>query len=204
MSDISEINIVLLNACDGDSSAQEKLFERYRPYLRLVCRRLTPADLRKRCDASDIVQQTCIDALGALTNFRGASEAEFTAWISRILQSNVTDAYREHTADKRDLRREVQFFGPSESASLQWHSLAVDGSTPSGQAIRGESALLLAEAIGKLPEKEMVAVTLRYIEGQKLVEVAEEMDTTLGTVAGLVRRGVGRLSKFLSARLVES
>lgn len=200
----NEINTVLLHARNGEPLAQELLFERYRPYLQLVCRRMTPTDLRPRCDGSDIVQQTCMDALAALTNFRGSSEADFTVWISRLLQSNVKNAYRQHTAGNRDMRREVSLHGPSGSAALRWHSLSLDDSTPSGQVVRGEAALLLAEAIGKLPEKEMIAVTLRYIEGQKLVEVAQDMDTSIGTVAGLVRRGVGRLGKLLNGRLREN
>lgn len=197
----TEINSVLLMAQRGESSAQEALFKRYRPYLKLLSQRLAPALLRKRCDASDIVQQTCIDALRSLGAFRGSTEAEFTAWISKILKTNVVNAYRLHTAEMRDFRKEVPLHDPSGTASLKWHSLSHPGSTPSVQALRGEAALALAEAIGQLPEDTAVAVTLRYLEGFKLAEVAKEMEISVGAVAGLVRRGVERLNQLLPNQL---
>lgn len=193
----SKINDIVLSARDGEPSAQEQLFERYRPYLKLLSGRLAPTFLRKRCDASDIVQQTCVDALKAITGFRGKTEAEFTAWIATILRSNIVDACRQHTAEMRDLRKEVQLHEANGTASLNWHILAQSGSSPSVRAVRGESALVLADALDQLREDMALAVTLRYIEGMKLAEVAKEMDTTVATAAGLVRRGLKQLNQIL-------
>jgi DNA-directed RNA polymerase specialized sigma24 family protein len=55
--------------------------ERYRAYLRLLPQlNLAPA-LRPKVDASDIVQQTMVQAHQAIAQFSGTSEAEWRAWL---------------------------------------------------------------------------------------------------------------------------
>ena len=66
-----------------------------------------PQLCQKREDESDIVQHTLMDATRGLPEFRGETEAEFEAWMSRLLERNILQSVRRHTADKRDVRREV-------------------------------------------------------------------------------------------------
>ena len=66
-----------------------------------------PQLLQKREDESDIVQHTLMDATRGLPEFRGETEAEFEAWIAKLLERNILQSVRRHTADKRDVRREV-------------------------------------------------------------------------------------------------
>ncbi|MEM7316157.1 MAG: sigma-70 family RNA polymerase sigma factor [Planctomycetota bacterium] len=192
-----QVESVLKDAVDGDEAAREQLLALYRPYLSLISKRIIPAVLRKRGDSSDVIQQTLIDATSAIGDFRGESEPEFTAWITRILNGNATDFYRRNTAEMRDVRREAQLHDQSGSAILNWHTLSDDGSGPTERIIRGEEALELAAAIGKLPEDMATAITLRYIEAFKLAEIADAMDCTIGVVAGLIRRGLAQLSSHL-------
>jgi RNA polymerase sigma-70 factor, ECF subfamily len=60
----------------SDSSGLPQL-EDYRSYLRLLARIQMPRQVAARMDASDIVQQTMIQANGALGNFRGRTREEF-------------------------------------------------------------------------------------------------------------------------------
>jgi RNA polymerase sigma-70 factor, ECF subfamily len=58
--------------------------ERHRAYLMLLARaRILPVNGRK-IDASDIVQQTLMDAFTKREQFRGSSEAELTAWLREV------------------------------------------------------------------------------------------------------------------------
>ena len=57
----------------------------YRPYVRLVAGQRLPRAVQQRVDASDIVQQTLVDAVRGLPDFRGRTEPEFTAWMMKAV-----------------------------------------------------------------------------------------------------------------------
>jgi len=132
-------------------SAREVLFVLYRPFLKFVADGLVGRSLAKRNDSSDLVQQTCADAVSQLDEFRGKSEPEFTAWITSILRNKVAGAYRFNMQEKRDMRRETPQSPTNSSASITWHSISMDEPNPLEMVIRGESALFLLHVISELP-----------------------------------------------------
>jgi RNA polymerase sigma-70 factor, ECF subfamily len=186
----------------GDPAGIELLFVRYRPYLRVVCSLRLPQLCQRREDESDIVQHTLMDATRGLPEFRGESEAEFEAWMSRLLERNILQSLRRHTADKRDVRREVIDQNPHDSATLVWHAEAQESSF-SSKMFRGEAALQLAQALEQLPADQRVAVELRYLGQQSLKSIAEYMTKSTGAVAGLIRRGVESLREVVPLGLGE-
>ena len=75
--------------------------------------------------------------------------------------------------------------------------------TPSRLVMNGEAALRFAAALESLPEDQRLAVRMRYLEGLKLAEIAENLQKSPAAVAGLIRRGqlalrdqLGRFSHF--------
>ncbi len=187
----------------GKAAAREELLALYRPYLRLVAGSQMPKLVQKRVDASDLVQQTLMDAVRGLPEFRGRSEPEFTAWITRLLERNLLMSIRNNTLGKRDVRLEQEWGDASGSAVLVWQSLAADGSSPMSNVFRGEAALHLALALEKLTPDQRTAVEMRYIGQESLQAIAKEMQRTVGSVAGLIRRGVEALQTFLPAEFGE-
>jgi RNA polymerase sigma-70 factor, ECF subfamily len=195
---------LLQQSAEGQADAREELLRLYRPYLRLVARRRMPKIVQKRVDASDLVQQTLIDAVRGLPDFRGRSEPEFTAWIMKLLERNLLQSIRNHTLGKRDVRLEQDWSGTDGSAQMTWHSLTGGDSSPSSRIVRGEAALLLAQVLESLPEDQRAAVEMRYIAQQSLQAIADEMGRSIGSVAGLIRRGVEALQKSLPREFGES
>ena len=63
--------------------------------------------IRRQHDASDIVQQTMLDAMARRDQFHGATEGEFMAWLRKILTNNLIDAIRHHKRAKRDISRNL-------------------------------------------------------------------------------------------------
>jgi RNA polymerase sigma-70 factor (ECF subfamily) len=59
--------------------------ERYRAYLHFLARIHLDPRLTGKVDASDMVQQTFLQAHQGLDRFQGHSEAELTAWLRQIL-----------------------------------------------------------------------------------------------------------------------
>lgn len=189
---------------NGDQHAVELLFTKYRPYLRVICALRLPKMCQQREDASDIVQHTLMDATRGLAEFRGETEAEFEAWMFRLLERNILQSVRKNTADMRDVRRETTDLNPTDSAQLVWHSLAADQSSPESAIFRGEAALELAEALESLPEDQRLAVELRFLGQLPLKSIAEYMSKSTGAVAGLIRRGIEQLRESLPPEYLET
>jgi RNA polymerase sigma-70 factor (ECF subfamily) len=156
------------------------------------------AGLRRREDASDIVQQTVVEAFTAIEQFKGKSEPEFSAWLKQILRRNVSNLVRDNRAAKRDVRREQYLDAEHGSVSITWMQPMGKETPPSQHVIKAEAALNLARAIGELPDAQRDAVRMRHLEGLGIQEIADAMDKTPTAVAGLVRRGLAALRQKLT------
>jgi RNA polymerase sigma-70 factor (ECF subfamily) len=84
----------------------EDVVERYRQYLVVLADRQLDSRLRGKLDASDVVQQTLLEAHENKEHFRGTHEAELIAWLRKILANNLLDAIRGLRRQKRDVARE--------------------------------------------------------------------------------------------------
>ena len=155
--------------------------------------------LRGKLDASDVVQQTLLEAHQALQSFQGDDTAAQAAWLRQILARNLGNAVRDLTRAKRDVRKErsLQTDMDSSASKLEcW--LAADQSSPSQHAQRHERALQLAEALAQLPESQRDAVVLRHFQGLALADIAEQLECTTAAVTGLLHRGLKNLRKSLT------
>src|SRR5947209_15179530 len=102
---------LLLQARQGADAARGALLEAYRAYLDLLARVQIGQRLQGKVDASDIVQETFLEAHRNFGRFRGASEGEFVCWLRQILAANLADLLRRYLGTQgRDVRleREIQ------------------------------------------------------------------------------------------------
>src|SRR5262245_53880759 len=100
---------LLTQARDGDPRALDQLFAACRRYLGVVAQAQVESWIRAKVDASDLVQQTLLEAYRDFDHFRGGTEAEWLAWLRRILHRNAADFVRlYHGTDKRQARREIR------------------------------------------------------------------------------------------------
>jgi RNA polymerase sigma-70 factor (ECF subfamily) len=173
--------------------------ERFRSYLLLLARLKLDRKLRGKLDASDVVQQTLLEAHEALESFRGDDLAALAAWLRQILARNLANAVRDLTRAKRDVRKERSLQAALDSSASQLEGwLAAEQSSPSQKLERHERALQLAEALAQLPEAQRDAVVLRHFQGLPLAEIAEQLDCTTAAVTGYLHRGLKNLRKSLA------
>lgn len=131
--------------------------ERFRNYLVLLARLKLDRKLRAKLDASDVVQQTLLEAHQALESFRGDDLAAQAAWLRQILARNLANAVRDLTRAKRDVRKERSLQAELDNSASQLEGwLAAVQSSPSRKLERHERALELAEALAQLPEAQRV------------------------------------------------
>jgi RNA polymerase sigma-70 factor (ECF subfamily) len=172
--------------------------ERFRDYLRLLARMQLGSRLQAQLDASDVVQQTLLEAQQQLAQFRGSSEAALATWLRQILARNLADVFRAAGRARRDVSRQRSLEAAlEESASRLGSWLQAEQSSPSQQAQRREEALRLTEALAQLPEPQREAVVLRHLEGWSLADIAAHLDRTPAAVVGLLQRGLKHLRTLL-------
>ena len=175
-------------------ASDPEVIARYEPYLRMLARTHMRASYRAKLGASDIVQQAMMQAVGALDQFRGGTEAELRGWLRQILVRQMCHLDRDMHREKRDVRREQSMEQRLAQSSMRLEGLlAADQATPSQVAVVGENLSSLVEAVERLPDDQRVAIELHYLEGLKLAEVAQAMDKTTGAIAGLLHRGMKQL-----------
>lgn len=183
----------------GEPERAELAVERFREYLLLFARVNLGEPLRGKLDASDIVQQTLLDAHRQRQQFRGQTPAEMAGWLRRMLACNLADAVRALRRDKRDVRRERSLDAAlDESASRLDAWLAAEQSSPSEHAIHSEEVLQVADAVAQLPDAQSDAIVLHYWQGLTLAEVAQRLGRTPAAVAGLLQRGLKALRTLLT------
>ena len=105
--------------------------ERFRSYLLLLARLHLRRHAPARLDASDVVQQTLLEAHRDADQFRGAGDAERAAWLRRALARNLADADKALHRQRRDVARERSLEAALADSSAQlggW--LAADQSSP--------------------------------------------------------------------------
>jgi RNA polymerase sigma-70 factor (ECF subfamily) len=188
----------LIHRCRrGEAKALEQLFDRYRHYLRVLAEGQLGGRLRAKCDASDIVQQTLLEAFRDFAGFQGTHEAELLAWLRRILAHNLCNEARHFTAQQRDAAREVSLeqvrAGLDKSSAALGRCLAADTPTPSSLAAHHEASVRLADTLARLPPNYQTVLLLRVFEGLSADEVAQRMNSTAGAVRMLQLRALTAL-----------
>jgi RNA polymerase sigma-70 factor (ECF subfamily) len=183
---------------DQATDASDTRLERCREYLRMLARLQLSPKLQGKLDASDVVQQTLLSAHANRDQFRGRTEAEFLAWLRQILANHLAGAVRQFGAGVRDIGRERSLEAKLEDSAVRLDAwLAADQSSPSQRVMREELHLRLADALGKLPEDQRVAVELHHLKGRTVAEAAELMGRPKPAVVGLLFRGLKRLRQLL-------
>jgi RNA polymerase sigma-70 factor, ECF subfamily len=171
---------------------------KFRDYLVLIARLQVNARLRGKLDVSGIVQQTLLEACQAAGQLKDRNAEEKAAWLRKALANNLADQTRRLRSDKRDMDREQALEDALAQSSVRLQTwLAAEQSSPSAQASRHEQALLLAEALAKLPENQRRVIELRHLQGHGLAEIAASLECSKSAVVGLLHRGMQKLRTLL-------
>jgi RNA polymerase sigma-70 factor, ECF subfamily len=189
---IDDIDIALVErAQGGDQRAFEMLVIKYqRRVERLIGRMVRDVDL-----VQDIAQESFIRAYRALPKFRG--DSAFYTWLYRIVVNTAKKALVEL---KRDLLvSEATLAGGNDEddeTSRVDREPSMDA-TPESLLASKQVAQAVNAAIDALSPDLRRAIMLREIEGLSYEEIAEMMDSPIGTV----RSRIFRAREFIALRL---
>jgi RNA polymerase sigma-70 factor (ECF subfamily) len=178
---------LLALARGGSAPALGQLLELYRDYLLLLARLQIRRRLQSKVDAADLVQETFLQAHEHFARFRGSTEGELASWLRHILATTLANLVRHYCGtQRRDVRLERDLAAElDESSQALDQALVARHSSPSQRAARREQAVLLANALARLPAAYREVIILRHLEGLKFAEVAHRMGRTVDSVKKL-------------------
>jgi RNA polymerase sigma factor (sigma-70 family) len=169
---------LIARARAGEAGARDELVRRYLDEVyRLTCRILGDRDL-----AQDATQDTFVNALGALSRFRG--EASFRTWVLRIAVNAARSLGRRQVR-----RREVNLVLADHEPSRE--------QDPATRAETVTEARRVEDVLGRLPPKQRLAVALRVQHGLSYAEIAVALACTEGAARVNYHLGVKRLRELL-------
>jgi RNA polymerase sigma-70 factor (ECF subfamily) len=98
---------------------------------------------------------------------------------------------------RRDVRLERRLDRELDRSSKVAQALVASHSSPSQNAARREQAVLLAEALSRLPADHREVIMLHHLEGLTLADTARRMGRSVGSVEKLWVRGLAALRRSL-------
>lgn len=190
---------LIRRARGGTTDALGQLLDRYGNYLGLLARVQVGRRLQGKIDPADLVQETFLEAHRHFPGFRGQSELEVAAWLRQIMAGVLGNLLRRYLGTQgRDIRLERELAGELDRSSQALdRGLADPGPTPSKLAVGRERAVLLADALGRLPDDYREAIVLRNLEELPFAAVAQRMNRTEDAVQKLWVRALAKLRTAL-------
>ena len=184
---------------EGNEAAMGRLLNSYTGYLTVLARVQIGRRLQGKVDAADVVQEVFLDAHRQISQFRGITEGEFSGWLRRILAGQIALLLRRYLGTQgRDMNLERELaLQIDQSSMILDRGLVADSSTPSQHASRREQSVLLAEALGRLPEDYREVIILRHLESLNFHEVSQRMGRSEDSVQKLWVRALASLRRSL-------
>lgn len=190
---------LLARAARGDRSAFDDLFARHRGRVgRSVALRLDRR-VAARVDASDVVQDVCLEAYRRLPAYLERPDMPVDVWLLWIAREQVLMAHRRHLhADRRAVGREAAPLPADPSAAIV-QSIAGTGPTPSGAAAAAELADRLRQALDRLDDDERELILMRHFEQLGNKAAAQVLGVSEAAASKRYVRALERLRGILLA-----
>jgi RNA polymerase sigma-70 factor (ECF subfamily) len=193
---------LLKQALAGEPAALNAIFARHRERLRRMVQMRLDWRLQGRIDASDVIQDTCLEATRRLADYLANPAMPLFLWLRFLVGERLLLLHRQHLGVKmRDARREVSLYSdalPEASSAALAAQLLGEHTSPSEAAVRAEQLLRLQEAVNRLDVLDREVLSLRHFEQLSRAETAQVLGIEEGAAAKRYIRALKRLKDTLA------
>lgn len=187
MADVQQLTRLLHATAAGDQRAFAELYRATSAHLYGVLVRM----LRRRDWAEEALQDCFIKIWQKAETYDGDKGAPLT-WLLTVARYRALDLLRMK-------RPEVEMPEEDDAHPLPPMSLADDSQDPMARADESQGIARMRGCLQVLAPEQRDAVMLAYYEGYTHQELAQRLNSPLGTVKSWVRRGLARLRECLDA-----
>lgn len=195
-----DTEILLEQARTGDEGAVNDLLERHRDSVRRLIDLRMDRVLKRRVDASDIVQDVMIEAHRRLEVYLENPVMPFHLWLRQMAKDRLIDAHRRHRgAARRSIDREQPLVSAASSGSTvdllgQLHD---GGLTPAAEATWRELQHRFEQACEQLEPVDQEIVFMRHFEHLTNQEAAVSLELSPQAASMRYLRAMRRLRELL-------
>jgi RNA polymerase sigma-70 factor (ECF subfamily) len=196
-----EIHNLVQRAAAGDEIAWNQLIANHRARLRRMVAFRLDRRLQGRVDASDVIQESLIDASRRLPEYVQNPVMPFFLWLRFLTSQRLVEQHRKHLGVKaRDADREISIYRgglpETTTADLAAHFLG-KFSSPSHAAMRVEQKLRLQQGLNSLDPIDREILALRHFEQLNNGEAAEVLGLDKSAASKRYARALVRLKDVL-------
>lgn len=190
------ISVHIQPARNGSAEALGAILDLARDYLLGVANRELGSQLQAKAGASDVVQETFLEAQRAFSRFKGESAQELLAWLRGILLNKMSELNRRYQGtEKRRVNREVPLEEPQSGTFVAHPTPPSDTPSPSSIVSVQEEARLVQQALEKLPEHYRQVIVWRQWDDLSFEEISVRLGRTTDAVRMLWWRAIERLQQ---------
>jgi RNA polymerase sigma-70 factor (ECF subfamily) len=190
-------NELLARAAAGEPAAAAALWQRHRAALHRAITLRLDRRVAARLDASDVLQETYLEAARRLPEYLQRRDMPFELWLRWLAREQVLQCHRRHLADKRAVSREVGAL-PAESSQLLARALLDGAPSPSRQVAAAEQAERLRLALQQLTDDERDLILWRHFEQLSNREISQLLKISEAAAGKRYVRSVERLRSLLA------
>jgi RNA polymerase sigma factor (sigma-70 family) len=174
-------DLLLPRVAQGDPTAVDACLDRYGGLIWSLACRLVPSE------AEDAVQEVFVDLWQNAWRFRTDLGSE-TAFVSTLARRRLID--RRRRAGRAPTVEPLEDIWTTDQHV-----------TPFGQLAASEEQAQVARCLEKLKERDRTVIELSIYEGQSQSDIADRLQTPLGTVKTLIRRALIQLRDCMRLRM---
>lgn len=173
-------------AIGGDESAYAQLVDKYERALYYHILKM----VKDKEQVEDLVQETFVKAFDNLNTY--STNYAFSTWLYRIATNHTIDYLRKKKLNTLSIDEPMKTKDGEMEMQLEDESAVTDRNI-----IRKQRQKIVQNAIENLPEKYRKVIEMRHMEEKSYKEIADVLDSPLGTVKAHIFRARELLYKTL-------
>ncbi|MEK4762104.1 RNA polymerase sigma factor [Viridibacillus sp. FSL E2-0187] len=176
------------NTKTNKNTTLETVYEEYNRYIYHLCLKLT----RNKAEAEDLMQEVWVKVVRYESYVADVDHVK--AWLTTICMNTFRDRYR------KNVRRSKYMMNQPDTLDVPVLDLVPNNELSTEEVIEQDAiAQIVQEKIGKLDAIYRTTLVYFYVNQYSLVEIAELMNVSIGTVKSRLFRAKQRLKEMMMA-----